>query len=461
MLQLQDERNHAVRTAEDIIKKAYDEDDRALTEEEKTNFDEREAEVKKLDAALAAKEETEQRREAAKALADSLKTGGTRQVAPVAPNPDPITRERETGDREHIAVKMRYARLQAFIGPGAEERAYTCGQWVRAVVFGHADAQRWCTNRGMDVRAQSVAVNTAGGALVPDDFAQAIIDLRETYGVFRRECEVMPMGRDMIQVPRSVTDVTATFTGENASITEADQAFDNVTLVAKKIGTLTRVSSELAEDAVINIADYLARKMAYAFALLEDQCGFTGTGTAAFGSINGITNILNGTTATHTAGSVDAASGVDSIGQPTLADLNTLIGTLPEYALMNAKWYCSAVAKALVFDRLMAAGGGNTIQTLSGAITPTFLGYPVVTSQVLPTNTADTAMNNLSFILFGDLRLSSTLGDRRGISIRTSEDRYFEQDQIAIRATERFDINNHDLGDTSSAGPIVALVGNT
>jgi hypothetical protein len=45
--------------------------------------------------------------------------------------------------------------------------------------------------------------------------------------------------------------------------------------------------------------------------------------------------------------------------------------------------------------------------------------------------------------------------------VLVSNDRYIEYDQIAIQATERYDINVHDIGDASAAGPIVAGVGNS
>jgi hypothetical protein len=44
------------------------------------------------------------------------------------------------------------------------------------------------------------------------------------------------------------------------------------------------------------------------------------------------------------------------------------------------------------------------------------------------------------------------------VTIKRSDHRYFENDQIGLLGTERFDINNHDLGDTSNAGPLVAGV---
>ena len=63
-------------------------------------------------------------------------------------------------------------------------------------------------------------------------------------------------------------------------------------------------------------------------------------------------------------------------------------------------------------------------------------------------------------LLFGDLSKSSALGDRRVVKVFPSEHRYMDTDQIGIRGLERIDIVNHDVGTTSAAGPIVALLAN-
>ena len=86
-----------------------------------------------------------------------------------------------------------------------------------------------------------------------------------------------------------------------------------------------------------------------------------------------------------------------------------------------------------------------------------FLGYPVVFSQVMnSTLTAQTSTNGLCY--FGDLRQAAMFGDRRGLSIAVSNDRYFELDQLAIRGTERYDIAVHETGDASSTpGSIIQL----
>jgi HK97 family phage major capsid protein len=333
---------------------------------------------------------------------------------------------------------------------------------LRGCLFGDDRAKRWCHNHGMEFRSESRAlsegINTAGGFLVPEEMLTAIIDLREQHGVFRRECRVVPMGRDAMTVPRVTGNASATFVGENTALTESEATWNNVELNAKKLGVLTRVSSELAEDAVIDLADWVARDFAWAFAKKEDQCGFIGDASATYGGMTGITQILEGTLGN--AGAVDTATAnADLFTEIALLDINTLMSVLPAYAYEagNCKFYCSQVANALVFDRLKAAGGGNTVADLEGRVQRSFLGFPIIISSILPTTTA--SLDNEAMLLFGDLSQSSTLGDRRQIAVSVSTDRYFVEDQIAIKATERFHIVNHDLGDATNAGPLVSLVG--
>lgn len=350
----------------------------------------------------------------------------------------------------------RYASLRAFKD---EAKAYRAGQWIRASLFNDKSALAWCKDNGVQMLAHGESTNTAGGFFVHDEFSQTVIDLREQYGVFRQNADVVPMGSDSLIINRRSSGLTAYFVAEAGSITESTMGWDAVTLNAKKIAALSRWSTELAEDAVINLADTLAAEMAYAFALKEDQCGFVGDGTSTYAGIQGVMTKLTTTTTTNgaTSGGIQiAAAGGTSYGALVLADFEKLLAILPQYAAMrNPKWYMSRAAFYAGPARLMDAGAGNTNATLGAGVGPSFMGYPVVFSQVMNTTLGAQASTNV--ILFGALQLSSTLGDRRGVALETSKDVYFTTDQIAIRATQRFDINNHDVGDSSTAGPVVIL----
>jgi HK97 family phage major capsid protein len=356
------------------------------------------------------------------------------------------------------AARVRYGKLKAFRGEGAEEAAYRSGQFILATMLGHEKAAAWCRENGVVIqKAQSEGVNSAGGFLVPTEFNQAIIDLREEFGTFRQNCQVIPMGSDAMTIPRRAGGLTAYFVGEGVAATESSKTWDQVSLAAKKVAVLAKMSTELADDAVISIADDLAKEMAYAFAVKEDACGWNGDGNAGtYGGITGVrTKIIDGT---HTASAVDGATNHDTFAEIDANDLAAVMAKLPKYAERGAKWYCSSVAWAALFQRLVAAGGGVTMMELTGGKpSRSYLGYPVVIDQTLPTSTGD--LSDVAMLFFGDLSLAATMGERRGVTIKSSEHRYMDLDQIGIFGNERVDINVHDLGDNSTAGPLIALIG--
>lgn len=353
--------------------------------------------------------------------------------------------------------RKRFTKLKAYKGEGAEENAYRVGQWIRGVIFGDDEAKQWCRDNGMKIeRAMGESTNAGGGALVPGEMMNAIIDLREEYGVFRQWAQLVPMTSDTLTWPRRTGGLTAYFTPENTAGTESAGTWDNINLVAKKLMVLTRLSTELDEDAIVSVADLMTREIAYAFAVKEDQCGFVGDGSVTYGGIRGVTTLL--IDGNHNAGKVSATSGHDLFSEIDSVDITSLMGRLPMYAQARAKFYCSQLCFATVFERLVAAAGGNSISTLDGAVQYRYLGFPIVISQTLPAVT--TTLANSIMLLFGDLSLAAAIGERRVATIRRSDERYFESDQIGLLGTERIDINVHDLGDNSSPGPIVGLMGN-
>ncbi|MFN9899234.1 MAG: phage major capsid protein, partial [bacterium] len=67
--------------------------------------------------------------------------------------------------------------------------------------MGHQKSAQFCKNSGIQVKAHSEGVNSAGGFLVPDEFENEIVTLREQYGVFRRNARVMPLASDGKRIP--------------------------------------------------------------------------------------------------------------------------------------------------------------------------------------------------------------------------------------------------------------------
>lgn len=349
--------------------------------------------------------------------------------------------------------RYRHAQLRAYHGEHADRAAFLAGQFFLGTIFRHEPAARWCADHGIETRfhaALTGGADSAGGFLVPPEIEQAIIDLREEYGVFRRYARVVPMTRDTKDQPYRKTGVTAYFVGENEEITASDKSWGNAKLVAKKIGALVKYSSELDEDSIVSIGDDLTREFAYAFAVKEDQCGFLGDGTSTYGGIVGLGSAL-------AAGSVHVAlAGNVTFGTLDLVDFESCVGKLPMYSGIQPAWFISQAGYWNSMARLMDAAGGNTTVLLGeGPTRLSFLGFPVVISQVLPSALSSTTSTILAY--FGDLAMAALLGNRRGLNVQLSDQRYFEYDQLGIKGTERFDITIHSVGDASNAGAIVAL----
>lgn len=364
------------------------------------------------------------------------------------------------------AEVKRYGSLKNFKGEkngrGAEQRAYEFGMWMLGML-GHENALKFCDSHGYKFiedgvvrgKVQRENNNISSGFLVPDQFENDLIDLREYYGVFRQYAKIVPMASDTRSDPRRTGGLTVYVVGESTAPTASDKTWDRVRLTAKKIGVLTKYTKELGEDAVINVGDDLAGEIAYAFAAFEDDCGFNGDGTSAYAGITGVRTAM-----------YNVASNAGVVAQGTsntwsaqvLSDFNNVLGLLPQYAFKagDVAWYCSQAYWGSVMQRLATAAGGNRVADIvDGVPQPSFLGYPVRISQKMPTTTATGTIP----VLFGNLRLACSFGDRRRTSIRMSDVALnsFEQDEMAIVGFERFDIVAHDVGSSTQAGPIVGL----
>lgn len=419
---------------------------RDLSDAEKVSYADLEKDCDAIDEAIKAEERLEARKAA--------------QAKPVAGQKTAPARPRRYG------AKLKAFKAETFGSQGeAEDAAYRSGMWCRAAIYGDEGAARWCAENDVEVRrelsygakSQNEGTNSAGGYLVYPEMSTAIIDLRETYGTARKFINVVPMASDSQLIPRRTGGLTAYFAAEEAAFTESSKTWGQVMLRAQALGALTRISRELDQDAVISVADDIAKEMAYSLAVKEDATLWNGDGTSSYGGIIGVRSKFAAGLGVL-AGAIDAASGHDTFAEYDAADLIKVIGTLPKYAEPNARWFGHKAAWANTFLRLLAAAGGNAIVDMQAGGKPTlgYLGYAFENDQTLPSALTD--LSDTAVLLFGDINAAVTMGERKGITIDVSRERYFELRQIAIMGWERIDINVHDIGDATNAGPLVALM---
>jgi HK97 family phage major capsid protein len=378
-----------------------------------------------------------------------VETAAPAKAAPVAEAPA----EKKVEIRHMLP---HHTELRAFNdGPQAVEDAYRTGRWIRATVFKNQDDIRWCRDHGVEARALSEGSNSAGGYLVPQEFAARVIRLVETFGTMPGACERVTLARDVMTIPKRTTGTTAYFVSEGGSITESDPAWNVVTLNSKKLAVACRLSSEVLEDSAsyVNIADQVTQEFGTSLAFKIDSVGWNGAGTSGDGSITGIVGAI-GSNAT-TASVVTAASGNTGFETLDVEDFLAVIGKLPIYARSGARWYVSPAGYAASIARLKYALGGNAVGDLSGDAGLSFMGYPVTLVHVL--NSTLGADGSAIKVLFGNLGLSSIYAARREFSMKLFDQVYATTDQLLMQGTMRFDINHHSLGSTTEVGPVVAL----
>jgi HK97 family phage major capsid protein len=423
---LQAQHDEAVARASAILNLATEEN-RELSEDEQKQVDENIKLADDLQPKMAQAKKVEQR------AAELLKDRGTFN---------------STGERlfKEPAKPKAHGKLKAFKNG---QDAYDAGQFLMATIGGNSKSMQYCREKGLVLNVHSEGVNSAGGYLVPEVMESAIIDLKEQYGVARQNAFVYPMTSDATVIPRRQSGFTVYYVGENALGTESDLSWSQVRLEAKKAMILTRLSSELNEDSIVALADITASEMAYAFANAEDSAVFLGDSQSAYGGVTGLANsLLAGSVAT-------AANGDNTFAELEWAFFEGAVAKLPQFPGLRAAWYVNSAMFYTAMARLANAAGGNTKADIASGYALQFMGLPVIFTQVLPSSTGDLASQVVGFV--GDLSMCGTFGSRRGVTISSDTSRYFEYDQIALKATQRWTWNGHETGTATVAGPMIAL----
>ena len=243
------------------------------------------------------------------------------------------------------------------------------------------------------------------GYTVDSELSAEIRHLITQYGVARREMSTIQLTKNEYKANSLVTEPTLFWVDEGSVIGSTQVVLGQESLKLKKLGAIVALTSELIDDAEVDLFAFVAGRLAEGFAKAEDLAFFTGAGDND--TTNGkFTGLLNNEDINEY---VMDASSIESI---TVEDLNSVVDKTPSGALSGAKWYLHRSMKSIL--RTLKDGEGRYIyQPLSPSGFENILGYPVVEVEVFPTRTDDD--EETPFMLFGDLKKACIFGYKGGI----------------------------------------------
>lgn len=338
----------------------------------------------------------------------------------------------------------------------------------------HEQAQKLEANtkEQLTQKGYTLLTTAAGQATVPEGFDADLHQLLLQYGVARRCARVVNMTTERVSRPKATGDLTMYYPADGSAGTESTKTFSNVFLNAKEGMVIVKASRALTQDSAINIADDAGRDIVRAAAKQEDNSLFNSNGSGATngyipqtsgilfqigaGGASASTPFVQTAETTTNSRVYDSGSSTGALGV-TLAEVVALMSLPGAFVGRSMAFHCTQQIGAAIFLRLAASVGGIQPMQIEGlGMVNTFLGAPIIYNNVMTTAIGNQASRQL--LVYGDISLAADFGDRMGLAVEISEQRYWDENNIGIKGTIRHDVNVHALGATTTAGPLAVLV---
>lgn len=325
-----------------------------------------------------------------------------------------------------------------------EEKALGFARCVRALACAKGDAHRAAEllekNFSDPISAKALATTpiSAGGAMLPQDYSSALIEMLRPFVVVRSLAGgplPMPMPHGNMTIPNQLAGAQANWVGENQVITASQPAFGQKQMQARKLAALVPSSNELIAYASLAADQVVLNDIRESLAVAEDQTLLRGAVSAT--APTGLRNLaLPANVITATAGmTLDSVTG----------DLLRLILLLKSANVRMTRpgWIISPRTEIALMG--IRDGNGNyafRAEMMAGKI----LNIPYASTTSIPD---DLGAGSDSEVMLVDMA-QVYLGEGRPLRIDTSREAAwfngaavqsaFSQDQTIFRAIEEIDM---------------------
>jgi HK97 family phage major capsid protein len=432
-----------------------EDDDKPMSDEETSTFDELAAALAAIDGRL-------------RAVAAAM-TAAAEGAQEVNGDDEDDTEEAALRNTEHRTGSGSFRHRQGSVpaepkfDPDAglkEKRGIKAARYVLGLLharFHHVglkEAADYVRTRFQDeivVRALNAGITGEGGALIPQDFMADLIELLRANTVVRGAgaMEVgMPNGN--LTIPRLAGGATAGYQNELDDIAVSQERFDDVNLSAKKLTAMVPVSNDLIRRSPIGVEEVVRDDLVQAVARREDLAFLRGDGTdkgpVGMRSLCLPANKLTVTAMPATPGPGDQLTAILAGASAAILALQNGMSRM-----IRPTWIMApTVARFIATARDQVGGFYFKDEMASGM----FEGYPVRITQQIPTNLVMTTFTKASEIYFVDMAdfiiadtynvqvdASDVAAYNDGVSMVST----FQRDQSLFRVIAEHDVNMRHL----------------
>lgn len=263
-------------------------------------------------------------------------------------------------------------------------------------------------------------VDGDGGYLVPEEYDSRLITKLTENNIIRTLGHTLTTAGDH-KINIAATTPAAAWIDEGGALTFGDATFAQTNLDAHKLHVAVKVTEELLYDSAFNLENYIVDEFSKALANAEEDAFINGNGT---GKPLGLLAATGGAEVGVTTASATAI---------TADEIINLIYSLKRPYRKNAAFVINDATLAL----LRKLKDGNGVYLWQPALTlgepDKLLGYPVYTSQFMPTVEA-----GAKTIIFGDLSYYN-IGDRGTRSFAELRELFAGNGMVGFVAKERVD----------------------
>lgn len=271
-------------------------------------------------------------------------------------------------------------------------------------------------NAGSDIeeiKALSAGSDPDGGYLVTPDISGRIVQLINETSPMRQVAGIVTIGTDRLEGTRDLDEVTTGWVAETDARTETDTPqIGQYAIPVHEQYAEPRATQRLLDDAMFNIEEWLAAKIADKFSRMENTAFVSGDGTGKpKGFLTYAAGVPDSTTFNVIEQVVSGAAGAFAASNPGDALIN-LIYSLKGVYRSNAVFMMKRATLAEL--RKLKDSDGNYIYSpdMQNKTGGTLFGFPVIEAEDMPALAAD----SLS-IAFGDFHAGYQIVDRQGLHI--------------------------------------------